>query len=381
MLPSLATLLLAVFTGLAGAVFLLSGLSKVGRSAATLSSMVQLRVPTRLQRRDMAQLVPVWELLLAVALLVAPGWWRTASAGLALLTLGIFTVFLVAALRRDDDVDCGCFGPLSASNRVTGFSVARNLVFMAVLVCVGALGAGSPSLPVLLVDESTVFVLTVALTWALMLCAVLVVTVVRLRRPDSGVVAASTTSTGSGTDSTPGAAPDSTEGSAEQLPAPEPAPLSPGSLALGLDPARPGEPGIGAPIPRGELVAASGATQPLHELGHGKPVLLFFLSAECGSCHSVLAQIPQWQRQLDPLQVRVATSSWPRALEAIAPDVVPLARYGAAAARQAFGVQRSPAAVALGGQQEKIVASPIAYGELEIEGLVQALLQTRQLGN
>ncbi|GAA5147382.1 hypothetical protein GCM10025768_07340 [Microbacterium pseudoresistens] len=348
-------LLLVFATGLVAFTFAWSGAAKLGHAPQTLAAMSALRVPSWLRRPGVARLVPIGELLLALALLL-PGPTRALAGVVAVAVLLVFTALLIGVLRRGDDVDCGCFGALSRDSRVTPWSLVRNALLIVAALIVAVFGWAVPALPVQLAQLPLVLVLTVALAWAAVLVIVLIAALVGARRAERQ--------------------PSVPTESARSDPR-SPAPLSPRSLALGLDPARPGEVMPGDPIPDVELVAANGMAQPLAQLGNGNPTLLVFLSAECGSCKPVAAATAEWSLRLAPLQVRIATSSQPTAIAALDAELAPLARYGSRAVRRAIGVQRAPAAVVLGNQENPIIASPIAYGLEEIEALVQSVLDAR----
>lgn len=350
-------LALAFSTGLVAFALLLSGATKIGRSANTLAAMIALRVPVGLRRRPVAVLVPTAEILIALVLLLGTGPARSFAGVVAAAMLAVFTALLVGALRRGEEAECGCFGPLSASDRVTPWSVARNLVLIVAALLVGTAAWGSDLFIVQLFEAPLTTLLALVLCWALLAVAVLLRELVVARRRSPSTASPASASAGAGRG---------------------PAPLSPLSIALGLDPARPGEVMAGDPVPAGELVTDHGIALPLANLANDKPVLLVFLSLGCSSCTPVAEAAPGWRTRLHPLEVVVATSSRPDALAEQYPDLPPFTRYGSYAALQSFGVQRSPAAVALGGLQQPVVASPIAYGLQEIEALVDALESARK---
>lgn len=327
--------------------------------------MAELRVPALLRRRRVASFVPIAELITAAALILTSGALRTLAGLAAVIMLSVFTALLIGALRRGDDAECGCFGGLVANDRVTWRSVTRNLVLILSSLVVVALGWVRGVFLFEFVSADLTMQLLLALAWSSVAVAVLVRELVSLRVRRSVPVGA------------PAIDP-SVETLVENAGhSNDPAPLSPLSIALGLDPARPGEVGVGDPIPRGELVSDRGVALPLRNLANDRPVLLIFLSVGCSSCTPVAEAAPEWQRRLAPLEVVVATSSRPEAIAEQYPGVSPFTRYGSYAALRSLGVQRSPAAVALGGKQQPVIASPIAYGMHEIDELVSALLAVR----
>jgi len=109
--------------GALGAVFLVAGASKVASGRRWPQQAGDLGAPGAV-----VPLVPWWEIVLG-ALLVT-GVARRAVAVLAVLTLGAFTLLIVAQLRRGRRPPCACFGSWSA--RPLGWRhVARNIAFAA----------------------------------------------------------------------------------------------------------------------------------------------------------------------------------------------------------------------------------------------------------
>ncbi len=107
---------------LLGVVLLLSGALKVVGPPVWKAQAAELGVP-----RPVAVTVPLVELVLGVLLVLGVG--RRAAAGLAVLLLAGFTVFVVRLLRRGQRAPCACFGALSRSE--LGWSaVVRNLVLI-----------------------------------------------------------------------------------------------------------------------------------------------------------------------------------------------------------------------------------------------------------
>lgn len=317
-----------------------SGAAKLGRRRRTLDAMAALRVPAALRTRAIAALVPVWELLLALLLAFGATWVRSVAAAAAALTFAVFTVLLLGVLRRGDDVDCDCFGRSAGGGRVSGWSIWRNAVLVVAALAVSILGSAAPPLFVGLAQASRVGEVTLLLTWALLWIVVLLRSNLALQRELRAAGAGATTVTGST--------------------------AQPGRL--------PGSPaGMGHPIPAAELVSGTGAALPLERIGKGLPVLLLFVSAECGSCAEAATRIPGWEQRIAPIRLVVATSSRPDVLAARLPEASSRAFYGSRSARDALGVRQSPAAVVLGGVEQPVVASGVAHGLGGIEALIASL--------
>jgi uncharacterized membrane protein YphA (DoxX/SURF4 family) len=78
----------------------------------------------------LAAVLPVVELVIGGALVLAPRAWRRAAALGALALLAAFTVAVGSAFFRRINIDCGCFG--TGGGPITGLTLARNAVLMAV---------------------------------------------------------------------------------------------------------------------------------------------------------------------------------------------------------------------------------------------------------
>jgi thiol-disulfide isomerase/thioredoxin len=79
----------------------------------------------------LGHLIPVAELLLAVLLLVAAPWGQIGAVGSVLL-LVLFTSTILINLRIGRRPTCHCFGSLGSAERVSGWTVGRNVLLIAV---------------------------------------------------------------------------------------------------------------------------------------------------------------------------------------------------------------------------------------------------------
>lgn len=124
--------LTTVASVLLGAVFLVSGASKVARGQQWPAEAARLGVPHSLTR--VVPVVPWWEIVLGAAL-VAGGFgpWVAVAAAVTLIA---FTVLLVGVLRRGEHPPCSCFGAWSTAP-VGWRHVARN----GALLCLAVLAA------------------------------------------------------------------------------------------------------------------------------------------------------------------------------------------------------------------------------------------------
>jgi uncharacterized membrane protein YphA (DoxX/SURF4 family) len=108
-----------------------AGVAKLRDRAGTVTSFEALGLPTGL-----ATAVPVIELLLALGLLVLPGW----SAVAAIAVLAAFTTYLARAVRDGVAAPCNCFGR-AGSAPVSVVDLVRNLM-LAVVATVALTGSG-----------------------------------------------------------------------------------------------------------------------------------------------------------------------------------------------------------------------------------------------
>lgn len=77
-----------------------------------------------------AAILPVVELVVGVALVVAPRAWRRAAALAALALLSAFTVAVASAYFRRINIDCGCFG--TGGGPITALTLVRNALLLLV---------------------------------------------------------------------------------------------------------------------------------------------------------------------------------------------------------------------------------------------------------
>lgn len=124
-----AALLLAV-------VFARAGVRKLDDRVGTARTFAALGLPAAAA----AGAVPAFELLLALGLLLVPGW---AAAG-ALALLAAFSTFLTRSVRAGVRVPCNCFGS-ARQTPVSWVDLARNA--MLAVAGIAALTAARPTVP------------------------------------------------------------------------------------------------------------------------------------------------------------------------------------------------------------------------------------------
>jgi uncharacterized membrane protein YphA (DoxX/SURF4 family) len=76
----------------------------------------------------LAAMLPVAEILIGLAVLLAPRAWRRAGALAALVSFAAFAVAVGSAYFRRINIDCGCFG--AGGGPITGLTLVRNVALM-----------------------------------------------------------------------------------------------------------------------------------------------------------------------------------------------------------------------------------------------------------
>ena len=321
-------------TGLIAVVLLISGIAKLPAPERTLTAMAGLRVPNVLQRRVVALALPLAELGIAVALLLAPGLARFVAALAAVATMLVFTVLVARAVRAGDEVSCECFGALSR-DVVDGSTLVRNVVLLAAAVAAALVGLDGGSFIVTLATRSGAELAVLLTIWIAMAAIAL------LARRNLDLRAELRRATEAGTEV-------SDPSDSDALP-----------LA-------------GRQIPDAELVNSVGVSLPLNRLDRGRAVLLLFVKAGCGSCAPVARAFPEWEARIGAnVTLRVGTSSRPSDVAEQYPEYGDRVRFGARGARVALGVRMLPSAVLLG--SDGTVATEVAEGFDEISALVNGI--------
>lgn len=318
---------------------LASGLAKLGAREGTADAMTSLRLPLRPLHQSVATVLPIAEVVLALALWVPfPPLQVLVSVTIAALML-TYLVIIARALTWDEVVECSCFGTL-ASPTVSRTTLARN-VLLSALSLLGVVASTSGLMARALVHQPLALIgIGTALVLAVLLAAFTI----------GGAAPNATTSHAPATDDTGrDAHEDLLEDNAaedEEL----------------LDYER-------DPIPAGVLQQPDGSLITLRQLAGQKAALLLFLSEGCGPCERVLDRVPQWIEDLSPyLQVKVVLS---RPLDQLRERTTD--RVGEHAlhdlqfsARDALGGSGAPSAVLLGADG-LLAGGPVRGGNGVIE--------------
>ncbi|SDZ57585.1 peroxiredoxin family protein [Herbiconiux ginsengi] len=312
------------------AVLLVSGALKLGRSAETLRSLAELRVPQLLRRRWFAEVVPFAELGVGLALLLAPTPAFTVAALSASALFAVFFGLTLGVVARGESVVCACFG-VRSTRPIDSLAVVRNglLLAGAVAATVGAREGAVPGMLAFGLVDWTVFFAAVALLLAI------AVTVLLVRRSRATSAPRSLSSTASA--AAPSAATESW------------------------------------PVPDLEVTDATGRAVELATVARDRPVLLLLLSAECTPCGVVADHVPEWRDQLgDAVEIAVLTSETPEAFRRRYPQLDARMLFGYRSLIAATGIAGVPSALLLG-TDRRVAAGP-AQGLDDVIGLTEAVV-------
>jgi hypothetical protein len=301
--PVLVTLVLA-----------LSGLLKARDRRASRDAFVSLRLPSGLTDSPIPTLLPWAELLLALGILVLPGW---PGVGATLMALVLFCCYLLVigrALRFDEPVTCGCFGKLGLGT-VSRVTLARNLLLVMLAALAVQQAWPGESLITQLGDLST-------RDWGWLLGAVVV-----------GLLAGLVVH-GNGSQEQPAVAPVDEDGEY-----------------------------LRQPIPFGQLRQPGGKLVPLRNMAEQRAVLLVFVNHTCGSCLRVLDALPDFARENPEVGTRAVFHQSATLDEGALEVGVPFLVDPDGSVAQVFAVG-SPGAVLLGG--DGLLAGGPIQGELEV---------------
>ena len=122
-----------------GGVFVVSGVAKWVDKAGTEASMSRYRFLPVGSGKLIANVFPMLELAVGLALVL--GLFTTGAALGAVALLAVFTGLIIDDLARGQNQSCHCFGRLS-DEKLTPMAVVRNLVLMALSLLVAFGSAG-----------------------------------------------------------------------------------------------------------------------------------------------------------------------------------------------------------------------------------------------
>ena len=308
---------------------LISGLAKLGAREGTQDAMRSLRLPLPTMHASVASVLPVTEIVLALAIWIPAPPLQVLLTGLVAALMLTYLVIIARALTFEEQVHCSCFGTL-ASPTVSRTTLVRN-VLLSVLGLLAAVAAASGAMTTLLVQAPMGLIgLGIALLIAIALTAATI----------GGSVA---------------------ETDADAATAPAPAAADPDEDEL-LDYER-------SPIPAAVLQQPDGRLITLTQLTAQRAALLVFVTEGCGPCERVLDHAEEWIGELEQtLQVRFVFS---RPLDQLRERTTDRVEGHALhdlqfTARTALGGTSAPSAVLLGADGQ-LAGGPVNCGSAVIE--------------
>ncbi|HEX8918271.1 MAG TPA: redoxin domain-containing protein [Chloroflexota bacterium] len=335
-------------------VFVIAAMTKLADRPAFQSSVVDFGAPRALSL-PLSFLIPVAELVVAVALFFSQTAWAGSIGALVLLAIFILAISVNLAMGRTPN--CNCFGQV-ASSPISWLTVARNAVFAAVGLFIAVGGSKDAGMNVgdWLTGLTTAdrVILTAGIVGAILLVGQwgFLFSLLqqngrllqRLEELESRVASGS-----------------ATESAAAAAPAAPPAPQ------YGLP--------VGSEAPSFALSGLYGETMTLGALlSRGKQVLLVFADPGCGPCQLVMPDIGRWQGEFAG-DVTLAMISRGSADEnrkkAREHGIQTVLLQESNEVDQAYQVPGTPAAVLIGADGR--IATPVSAGPDGIRALVKTM--------
>ena len=321
---------------------LISGLAKLGAREGTQDAMRSLRLPLPTMHASVASMLPVTEIVLALAIWIPAPPLQVLLTGLVAALMLTYLVIIARALTFEEQVHCSCFGTL-ASPTVSRTTLVRNVI-LSVLGLLAVVAAASGAMTTLLVQAPMGLIgLGIALLIAIALTAATI----------GGSVA---------------------ETDADAPTAPAPAAADPDEDEL-LDYER-------SPIPAAVLQQPDGRLITLTQLTAQRAALLVFVTEGCGPCERVLDHAGEWIGELEQtLQVRFVFS---RPLDQLRERTTDRVEGHALhdlqfTARTALGGTSAPSAVLLGADGQ-LAGGPVNGGSAVIEFVQEIREQLAEAG-
>jgi peroxiredoxin len=327
-------------------VFVLAGVTKLLDPSGSRQALASFGVPARLSP-SIGLLLPLAELVVAVALIPRPTAWWGALGAFTLLSL--FVIGIAVTLARGEAPDCHCFGQLY-SEPVGRSTLARNIALAALAGFVLWQGWGDPG------TSSVAWIGRISVAERALLLAVAIVTagmiaegwiLLNLVQQNGRLLLRL----------------DDLEarlGATGQVPAVPPVPAP---SAKGLP--------IGSVAPAFMLRDLEEEPVTLADLlAPGKPVFLVFSDPGCGPCTALMPDVATWQQPGSRLTVAVISRGTPESNRAKLADLgirhILLQRDRETA--QAYGAPATPSAVLV--QSDGTIGSGVALGPAAIQTLI-----------
>jgi len=241
-------------------VLLVSGVAKLADLETAAQAFTSLRLPRFLMRWKVPTLLPVAEIVLAIALIVTSGWLAAVVNVAAVLLFVAYLVVIVRALGFGEPVTCSCFGKLGLGF-VDRLTAVRNVVLVALAALSLFDAARGDGVLARLRDFD-------GGEWAWLtgvLGAVLLTWLIAGHRGDDSVASAVS-------------GPVATAGGGDE------------------------DDYLRVPVPFAAVTTPGGQSVTLRDLAAREAVLLLLVSPTCGSCIDVIEHARTWQRTMPALR-------------------------------------------------------------------------------
>ncbi|MGE0132777.1 MAG: MauE/DoxX family redox-associated membrane protein [Blastocatellales bacterium] len=330
-------------------IFGVAGIAKLADREGSRSALISFGVPGSLAA-PLGSLLPIAEIVVALALLSPTTAWFGAVAALALLVT--FLIGIGVNLARGNSPDCHCFGQLH-SEPVSWPVFARNVALAAVAAFIVAQGRDNVGLSAVSWMNALTTGEIVSLIFSVFAVAMLIPMFVMLRRALKQQTALL-----------------ETVAAMKKLideDYAEPAPVEREDAAPPVE----GLP-VGAMAPPFALPTLAGGRTSLDDLMElGKPALLLFVSPNCSPCKSLLPHVRVWQRDYgDHLTIVVLSKGAEKEVKSrIAKyEAQHLLLLGESTLPDDYQARWTPAAVLI--DRRGRIASAVAAGEDAIRALI-----------
>ncbi|HEX4946012.1 MAG TPA: MauE/DoxX family redox-associated membrane protein [Blastocatellia bacterium] len=341
-------------------VFGVAGISKLADREGSRRALTGFGVPDALTT-PLAWLLPVAEILVAVALIPLSTAWLGGVGALVLLVA--FLVGIGVNLARGQSPDCHCFGQLH-SEPVSWKVFVRNVVLAGIAALLVVQGQDRVGLSATEWMNEMRTGEVISLLFGLVAVAVLIPIFVMLRRALKQQAAMLETVT-----------------AMKKLieeDYPEPLPIEREDAAPPVE----GLP-VGAPAPAFSFATLEGTQMSLDDLlARGKSVLLFFVSPNCSPCKTLLPHIRVWQRDYsDFITIALLSKGAEKDVhrKMAKYEVGPILLHGESPIADEYQAKWTPAAVLV--DRSGKIASPVTYGDEAIRSLVTHTVATADAAN
>ena len=357
-------------------ILVISGIAKLRAPQTVDAAFRDLRVPAAADRPWIRRVFPWAEILLAVGLLVLPGW---AGVVAAVLTAALFLAYrwlIARALGFEEPVSCGCFGEAS-TQPVSRKTLLRNNVFLALAFAwvTASIMDGAPELAAQARGVDWMWLVGAGVV------AVTVWVTVREGAENADAAGSLPPETAGAPGGSAGGAPVSGDPAASAGTAASGAPAGQ-VLPMPCGPVRwqtqleGGEDGyVRQATPAAVFQDREGAFRSLPELTATAARLLINVSPGCGSCAEIMSRAGEWARRLEPaVRLHLVTQSSREALESVAEESLHAdALYDVGRlAGTLLGLAGTPTAVLLGA--DGLLAGGPVGGSHDIEDFVADIL-------